>query len=87
MNTLTITWGRDDDGTRYRVNGNDVGKGDSGFDAVLARVRADPEAAVTLVIAELSLGGESLQDSTPFAARFPELLAALGPRRLLWSAE
>ena len=87
MNTLAITFRREGDRTRYRVNGNDVGDGDAGFDAVLALVRAHPEAAVTLLIGELPLGGESLATATPFAARFPELVAAAGRRKLVWSIE
>lgn len=84
---LTITWRRDGGATLYRVNGDDVGADDAGFDAVLAVVRADPDAVVTLVTGGLSLGGESLQGATPFAARFAELREALGSRSLRWSSE
>jgi hypothetical protein len=87
LTTLAITFRREGDRTRYRVNGNDVGEGDAGFDAVLALVRAHPDAAVTLLTREMPLGGQSLPAATPFAARFPELLAAVGHRKLLWSAE
>ena len=87
LTTLAITFRREGDRTRYRVNGNDLGDGDAGFDAVLALVRAHPHAAVTLFAGELPLGGGSLPAATPFAARFPELVAAVGQRKLLWSTE
>lgn len=87
LNTLAITFRREGDGTRYRVNGNDVGDGDAGFDAVLALVRAHPDAVVTLLTGELALGGESQSAATPFAARFSELVAAAGRRKLIWSTE
>lgn len=85
MAALTLSWRRADDGAvHYRLNGRDMGKGDRGFDAVLAAVRGDPATSLAIVPDHLPLGGQDLSASTPFAPRFDELRAALGGRMLDW---
>ncbi|HET9399169.1 MAG TPA: hypothetical protein VFO45_10165 [Sphingomicrobium sp.] len=85
MTSITIEW-RDagDRSVSYWVNGRQVGRDCEGFDAVLALVREHPDAQVVLKGGGASLGGESLEDSTPFANRFHELVEALGNRSLNW---
>ncbi len=87
MSALILTWRRDAGGVHYRLNGVDVGAGDAGFDAVLAAIRDDPAATVTLTPDRLMLGGEDLAAATPFAARFAELTDALDGRLLTWSLD
>jgi len=85
MASITITW-RDAGGgsVQYWADGHLLGSDCDGFDAVLALVRERPEAQVILKGGGASLGGESLEDTTPFADRFHELVEALGKRNLNW---
>jgi len=85
MTSITIQWREKGDGSiGYRVNDRPLGGDREGFDAVLAFIRAHPEAQVTLKGGGVGLGGQDLAATTPFADRFPELLAALGERSLTW---
>lgn len=62
----------------YLVNGSDVGRGREGFDAVLALIRARPDAQVMIAI-----GGalaNTIQQTAPFADRLNELCDAVGRR-------
>ena len=85
MTSITIGWREEGDGSiGYRVNDRPVGSDREGFDAVLAFVRAHPDAPVTLKDGGTGLGGQDLAATTPFADRFPELLDALGDRGFTW---
>jgi len=82
---IVIEWSEAADGrVGYFVNTQPVGSDREGFDAVLALVRTHPDAPVTLKGGGAGLGGQDLAATTPFADRFPELLAALGGRGLTW---
>lgn len=88
MMAITIEWRDAGDGTvRYWANGHCVGSDDEGFDAVLTMIRAHAKAVVTFKGIEPGLGGQSLGDTAPFAARFPELVEALRGRNLNWDLQ
>ena len=85
MTSISIQWREEGDGSiGYRVNDRPLGSDREGFDAVLAFVRAHPDAPVTLKGGGVGLGGQDLAATTPFADRFSELTEALGERRLTW---
>lgn len=89
MTSMTIAWRPDDREPGepcYVVDGDPVGSGRAGFDAVLGMIRARPDAAVTVELEGYSLGGLDIADATPFAARFDELVEALAGRPLNWQA-
>jgi hypothetical protein len=83
MDKIEITWQSDTDAqqtTAYFVNGLPVGHGDGGIDRILELIRLNSIAQVTLGVTRLSLGGEDIKGSTPFASRFDELEEAVGER-------
>jgi hypothetical protein len=85
VTSIRIEWSDGSDGSiGYFANGKPVGSNWEGFEALLALVRSNPNAAVSVKGAGTSLGGEDLEHSVPFADRFSELVDALAGRRLIW---
>lgn len=82
MTAFTVHWeyeGGDTSRVIYFIDGVIVGEGDVGFDNILRLVKAKPGAKVILHgSGSNSFGGEKLQDSFPFGARYRELVEALG---------
>jgi hypothetical protein len=67
----------------YAINKRKVGHNDEGFNQVLMHVRENPGAKIKLDGPMINtLGGNSREQSFPFASRWTEFLAALGKRSI-----
>jgi len=86
MRPLIIQWLDLGDGeVRYLLDGVVAGPGDQGFDVILDFLRQHPDRQVMIRSNSASLGGQSLEENTPFAHRYGELVEVLGERSLAWS--
>ena len=69
----------------YFINDLVVGSGDTGFDAIINKLKENPEIERLVLKAGIGggVGGESLNKSLPFERRYDELKKTLGNRTLI----
>ncbi len=88
MSDITISWrfaaGRPKD-TTYYCNGANVGRNESGFERMVAQLRASKSSRVIIKIEEVSsLNSGSLEQSLPFYGRIKEFNDAVKDREVVY---